>query len=386
MIERGRADEIHLNITNKSDQPVKISEIALASQAFNISRVETGTVLPLPTPGANGIVPATRVGIEKDLGPFQTFVNSLAVTANENAPFSQNKLILTLKYSWQSGEQKFESAQPVTLSIEVRRRFDEEAKGLPVGTAAILYLLLPILPALLTYQLVNARRKHEGWRVPTFGAEHIVPAFFLATLFSLFVIWRTKNHREINYSDYGVLLEVIIGSALVGAAIPTFRWVIDAIRRWIYDFKETDTGKKYLLRALRPRHRKKGFVWAKGKVGSENWEGILFQQLDGAPVLGATLQISKAEAVTDAEWKTIKKTLFGSEQVESDDDKATTKKLLDPKYLRKLVKAKKVKVGGHWKKVKVDSAFRETFVVVDAVKELKLDPATTERALVRAMD
>jgi len=382
VIERGKPARIHLYITNKSDQPVTVTELAVSSSAFNIAIVEFGNPLPTPTPnGANG---ATQTRIDKIAGPFQTLAGSLALTPNGSAPFGQNKLILTLNYSWQSGQQKFESAQPVTVSIEIRRRFEEEAKGLPGGTAAFLYLLLPILPFLFTYQVIDRRRKHEGWNVPTFGSDHIVPAFFLAVLFSLLVIRWTKNHQEIDYSRYEVLLAVIFGSAIAGAIIPSVRWLIDCVRRAIYDFKDADTGDKYLLRALRSRHRRGGFEWAKGTVDTEAWEGILFHQLDGTPVLGATLQIAKVGATTDEDWKKIKIKLFGSQP--TDAQNATQTELLDPKYLRKLVKEKKVSVGGHWNKVKVAAAWRETYVVVNAVKNLKTEPGTSIRALVCAVD
>jgi hypothetical protein len=241
------------------------------------------------------------------------------------------------------------------------------------------------LPALFSYQLLTRRRKHQGWQVPTFGTEHILPAFFLAVLFSLIILWRTQEHQEIDYSNYTVFLTVIFLSAIAGALIPTVRWIIDSIRRWIYDFKDKDCGEKYLLRALRGRHSKGGFAWAKGKVNEERWEGILFHQLDGSPVLGAILQISKTSKINAAQWTDIKNELFGKGWVDKDDEVAKQKELLNPKHLRKLVKAKKVKVGGSANKVQVGSRYLEDPVVVNAVKNLKVD-TTEHRALVRAVD
>lgn len=384
IVEKGKPVDVHLNFTNKSEQYLTISEVTLSSQSFSITSAQSGTASPSPSP--NGALQATSLRLDQVVEPFQTFADSIAITAKESAPFSPSKLILTAKYSWPSGQQRFESAQIATLTIEVRRRFEEEAKGLPGGTAAILYLLLPILPALFTYQLLNRRRKHQGWQVPTFGTEHILPAFFLAVLFSLIIIWRTKAHQEIDYSDYTVLLTVIFLSAIAGASIPTVRWIIDSIRRSIYDFKDTDSGDKYLLRALRGRHSKGGFVWANGKVNTEQWKGILFHQLDGSPVLGAILQISKTNNVTDPQWTAIKKALFGNEPTDQNDEGTKHRELLDPKYLRKLVKEKKVKVGGSAQKVQVGSGYLESFVVVNAVKDLKVDPPTEHRALVRPVD
>jgi len=366
IVEKQKSVDVHLNFTNKSDQRLTISEITLSSQSFSITSAQSGT--------------------PQVVEPFQTFSDSLALTAKESAPFSQNKLILTAKYSWLSGQQKFESAQTAILTIEVRRHFEEEAKGLPGGTAAILYLLLPILPALFSYQLVDRRRKNEGWHVPTFSADHILPAFFFAVLFSLIVIWLTKAHQEIDYSDYKILLLVIILSAIAGALIPSVRWGIESIMRRIYDFKDNESGDIYLLRALRGRHSKGGFVWAKGKVNTEEWQGILFHQLNGSPVLGATLQITKADTVTNNQWKEIKAKLFGRESADQNDESAKHQELLAPKYLRKLVNEKKVKVGGIAQKVQVGSSYMNSFVVVNAVKDLEVDPATEHRALVRAVD
>jgi hypothetical protein len=383
IVEKGKPVHVHLNFTNKSEQRLTISEITLSSQSFSITSAQSGT--PSPSPSPNGALQATSLRLEQVVEPFQTFADSLTMTAKESAPFSQNKLILTAKYSWPSCQQRFESAQIAILTIEVRRRFEEEAKGLPGGTAAILYLLLPILPALFSYQLLNRRRKHQGWQVPTFGTEHILPAFFLAVLFSLIIIWRTKAHQEIDYSNYTVFLTVIFLSAIAGALIPTVRWIIDSIRRSIYDFKDTDCGDKYLLRALRGRHSKGGFIWAKGRVNTEQWEGILFHQLDGSPVLGAILQIAKTDKVSDAEWEKIKEKLFGKEPLDKNDEGVKHTELLDPKYLRKLVKAIKIQVGSA-QKIKVGSGHLEASVVVNAVKDLKVDAPTEHRALVRAAD
>ncbi len=374
VVEKGKPVYVHLNFTNKSEQRLTISEITLSSQSFTITSAQSGALQ------------ATSLRLQQAVKPFQTFADSLTITAKESAPFSQNKLILTAKYLWPSDQPRFESAQTAILTIEVRRRFEEEAKGLPGGTAAILYLLLPILPALFSYQLVNRRRKHEGWQVPTFGTQHILPAFFVAVLFSLIIIWWTKAHQEIDYSDYKVLLLVILVSALAGASIPSVRWGIDSIRRGIYDFKDGELGDKYLLRALRGRHSKGGYVWAKGKVNTEQWEGILFYQLDGSPVLGATLQITKGNNVTNDQWKAIKKRLFGREQADQNDESAKHLELLDPEYLRSLVKAKNVEVGGSALKVKVGTGYLESFVVVNAVKDLKLDLPTEHHALVRPVN
>ena len=384
IVEKGKPVNVQLNFTNKSDQTLTISEITLSSHSFSITSVQRGTSSPSPSP--NGALQATSLRLDEVVEPFRTFADSLTVTPNESAPFSQNKLILTAKYSWPSGQRRFESAQTTILTVEVRRRFEEEAKGLPGGTAAILYLLLPILPALFSYQLLNQRRKGEGWQVPKFGSEHILPAFFLAVLFSLIIIWRTKSHQEIDYSDYKVLLTVIFLSAIVGAAIPTVRWIIDSIRRSIYDFKDSDVGETYLIRALRGRHSKGGFVWAKGKINTEQWEGMLFHQLDGSPVLGAILQITKADDVTDDQWTTYKTTLFGKEQTSQTGASAKHQALLDTKYLRQLVKEKKVKIGTSAQKVQVGSDYFENVVIVNAVKDLKLDGPTEHRALVRPVD
>jgi hypothetical protein len=384
IVEKGKPVNVHLNFTNKSEVRLILSEITLTSQAFSITSAPIGTPSPATLP--NGTLQATSLHLNQVVEPFQTFAGSLAITAKESAPFSLNKLILTAKYSWPSGQQKFESAQTAPLTIEVRRRFEEEAKGLPGGTAAILYLLLPILPALFTYQLINRRRLGQGWTVPTFSTEHILPAFFLAVLFSLIIIWRTRAHQEIDYSNYRVLLTVILVSALAGALFPAVRWLIDIIRRAIYDFKDKDKDRedKYLLKALRRRHSKDGFVWAKGKVNEEGWEGILFHQLDGSPVLGATLQIAKTANVSDDEWEKIKEKLFG--KVPDKEDPAFKHlELLDPKYLRKLVKAKKIRLGSE-EKVQVGASYVEAFVVVNAVKDLKVDAPTEHRGLVCPSD
>ena len=100
-------------------------------------------------------------------------------------------------------------------------------KVFPGGTAAFLYFLLPIIPALLSYQLVERYRKGEGWHMPAFSSEQIVPAFFLAVVLSFLIVAVAKSKGGINYSNPVVFASVLGISLVVGAIIPFIRLLGD---------------------------------------------------------------------------------------------------------------------------------------------------------------
>lgn len=348
LVERGQQTPVFLLISNRSDKSVTVSTVVLSSSSFT----------------------ADPLVINTDLPAFRSLQKELVIRARDNSAFGASKSVLSLEYSWDLAGASASSIQRASLSMGVRRRFDEEAKGLPGGTAAFLYLLLPILPGLLSYQLINRRRLNEGWNMPTLGSDQIVPAFFMAVVFSFLVLLIARSDYEINYSEPAVFTVILILSAAAGAAIPAVRWLIDAIRWRVSGFSETDDGKTYLLKALRQRRGTEKFTWTAGKVGGETWQGIRLKQPDGTLVLGATLQIARTEKLSAEEWNKTKAKIFRKD------------KGLDRVYLWQMLKAGMIDVG-KMDKVKAGSAFRDEFVVVAAVRGFQDSGAVEEKDLLR---
>lgn len=214
------------------------------------------------------------------LAPFGTFVGAFELVPPPRLAYGKHDVVVTVRYQWSDTKTTYTSAQPVTVSVELKRLFDEEAKGLPGGTAALFYLLLPVLPALFAYQLVDRARRGDGLRVPVFDKDYVLPAFAVGLAVNYFL--------GAQYSRTKVLLY----AAVIGAAWPALHWGWEAYRRWRWGFKTTDDCPTYLQKALlsyRPYH---GDLWVTAKAGNEIWSGALLQQPDGKPVLGARLTIT----------------------------------------------------------------------------------------------
>jgi hypothetical protein len=349
VVERGQQTPVYLLISNKSEKSVRVSQVVLLSNSFT----------------ANPLV------INTDLQGFRSLEKELVITAENHSAFNASKSILSLEYSWNLDTTPVPSIQTATLSMEVRRRFDEEAKGLPGGSGAFLYLLLPILPALLTYQLINRRRLNEGWNMPTLGADQLVPAFFLAVVFSVIALVIARRYGEINYSRPSVFVLVLFLSAVAGGLIPASRWMIESIRWRVSGFNETDDGPTYLKKALRQRQAGRKFIWTTGNVGDVEWKGIRLKQPNGNVVLGATLQVAATDKLTAEQWNEAKAKMF------------TRDKGLDIGYLHEMLKTEMIDVA-KMGRVTAGGKPQDAFVVVDAVKGFQDSRQGTETDLVRA--
>ena len=279
-VGRGEPLTLYLYFTNKSNTTLTLTAITLSDQAFRrdeqAEQAQQAKPITVPTP----------------LAPFSSVETRMVIKARDEAKYAQYKFPLYVDYIWEADGKSYASKQSATVTVELRRRFDEEAKGFPGGTAAFLYLLLPIVPALLSYQIVNALRKGEGFKAPTFGSEHIAPAFMLAVLISLFVLVGAKDDPGFDYSDPSVFLTVLIASAAAGAIVPALRWLWGVIKKKARGFKWDDSPQAYLKKALRQLDPGEQFRWVQGKAGGELWEGLLLKQPDGTNVVGIQLQVS----------------------------------------------------------------------------------------------
>jgi hypothetical protein len=230
-----------------------------------------------------------------------------------DAAFGSHKLAVIVEYFWSGPTGAGRSAQTATVVLQVKRRFEEEAKGLPGGTAAFLYLFLPIVPAFLAFDVVDRLRKGEALRIPTFGTEQIVPAFMLSLLLSIGFTTAASLNIELAYSSPTLFLGVLGLSAILGAAVPGGLLFRDTWIRWRWAFKKDDSLAEYLRKALLKPNRQSSYVWVEGTVGAETWQGVKLQQPDGAVVLGAQLQASPAKADENARkgvWTTLTTSVF----------------------------------------------------------------------------
>ena len=299
ILNRTEQAEVSVLISNKSDKPVQVLDVSLAGKN---------------TTGQDAHFTG-NLAINSELKPFTSESRNLTITATEKAPFTQTKLLLLLRYSWNAGNERVTSMQTATVPITVQRPFEEEAKGFPGGTAAFLYFLLPVIPALLSYQLIERYRKGEGWSLPTFNAEHIVPAFFLSIILSFVILYVARTKNGFDYSSPRLFALVLAVSAGAGAVVPFVRLLHD---RWLsrtWGFKDNEGEAEYLRKALLSPWSPAEFSWATGKVGKITWQGILLEQPGGAKVLGAAVQITRSETVDDAFWENAQKELFDGEVI-----------------------------------------------------------------------
>ncbi len=299
LVNRNEQVEVSVVMSNKSDKAVQLLDISVAGK--NTSGQDE------PFTG--------HIAINSELKPFTSDSRNFPITATNSAPFKQHKLVLLLRYSWNAGIQPVTSMQTATIPLTLQRPFEDEAKGFPGGTAAFLYFLLPIIPALLSYQLVERYRKGEGWRMPTFSSDQIVPAFFLAVILSFVIVAVGKSKGGINYSNWVVFASVIGISLAVGATIPFVRLLGDIYQNRTWGFKDNDLGPAYLRKVLLSPWTPSKFEWVTGKIGRVTWQGILLEQPSGAKVLGATVQITRGQGMTEAVWNTTKEELFAGAEI-----------------------------------------------------------------------
>lgn len=275
-VGRGESITVFLFISNKSDT-------ALSKFKLNIPD-KTCEVTTLPS------FPPTLL-------PFESINAEVILKMSNDVPFEQHKIPFMLQYAWDLGKGKEAvSAKSTTVTIKVIRRFEEEAKGFPGGTAAFLYLLLPIIPAILSYQFFENLRAGKGLQAPAFKTEHVVPAFFAAVVLSFLMILAFNQDKGLNYSDPRVFIGMLLASLAAGILVPGLRWLYGGFQMWRWGFNNKDSLDSYLEKALLAPASPREFQWCKGTVNTEIWEGVLLKQPDGKFVLGARLQVIPAGA------------------------------------------------------------------------------------------
>lgn len=299
VVKRNEPVEVSVLISNKSDKLVQVLDISLAGK----------------NPAGQDAPFTGNLAINSELKPFTSESRNLTITPTNHAPFTQSKLLLMLRYSWNAGKEPVISTQSATITTTVQRPFEEEAKGFPGGTAAFLYFLLPVIPALLSYQVVERYRKGEGLSLPTFKTEQIVPAFFLSVILSFVILSVARSKGGIDYSNPLNFILVLAASAIAGAFWPFVRLLRDSWLSRTWGFKDNESESSYLRKALLSPWSPAEFSWATGEVGKVIWQGILLEQPGGAKVLGAAVQITRSDTVDDAFWENAQQELFDGEAI-----------------------------------------------------------------------
>jgi hypothetical protein len=182
--------------------------------------------------------------------PYGTFLGHLTLQPQGGLAYGHHDFLLAVEYRWKAGAAELISTRTAAVPVEVKRPFEEEAKGLPGGTAALFWLLLPVFPAFFTYELVDRWRRGEGFQVPTFGSEYLLPAFFIGLAVSSFGL----GSRAI----------ILVAAAAAGALWPALRWGWDTWQRRRWAFREDDTDSEYLRKALLSPRAQRRFWQATG--------------------------------------------------------------------------------------------------------------------------
>lgn len=335
----GPDDEIRLSVfvANKSSKPITRLKLNFSDRNFKLDEVK------LPEP----------------LRPFGSLRQTASMKSIDTPYSGAHKLLFSLEYAWNANGTEFVSAQPATITVSIVRRFEEEAKGFPGGTAAFLYLLLPIIPAILSYQLFEGRRKGEDWKLPSFRAEYVVPAFLMAVIVNLCILLLFRYNTSLGYSDPLVFMMVLFISAAAGAALPLYRKRNDLKFRKLWEFTRNETLETYLRKALLKPGAPTKFELAKGTVDEDEWEGLVLTQPNGSTVLGAVLQVSYLHQATEKEWNDLTQKLVNEAGV-----------VLNGEELVSLVEAKKL-VLSFDTRIRHAGRGLDKVVIIDEVKNWK---------------
>jgi hypothetical protein len=264
-IERNEVITLILFVTNKSSVPLVLGTVKVLSEAA----AEESRDFSLPI----------------QVAPFSTAQGKISLSSTSDAKFGVHKLVVSADYFWRTGKDDVVSTETITVPLEITRKFEEEAKGFPGGTAAFLYLLLPVIPAFLSFQIFEQWRNGEKLKLPEFETKHIVPFFLAAIVVSFLMVIGSSNEAGINYSDPTVFIEVLFISLLIGAAASLLKWAGQSVQMKRWEFSQDDDGATYLRKALRGPRAPKHFEWVTGTVKGETWKGFLLQQPNGDSVL-----------------------------------------------------------------------------------------------------
>ncbi len=275
-VNRGSSMSVALQISNRSAVSLDDLRVAVLPEDSDFS------------------VKGSQVKNILKLAPVAAFGNEskkLDLLVSEHAEFQSHHLLLVLQYTWGDGINRYPSAQTATLNLQVSRQFEEETKGLPGGTSALLYLILPIITVFLAYQVIDALLKGDGWKIPEFKPAYVFPAFLMAIILNFLLLIEVKQDQSIIYASPKRFASVLFILTVIGSTIPTARWAIRTLRWRMRAFRVSDTTDQYLRKVLEYCSEDE-FEWVSMRHGGETWEGVLLNQPEEKFALGAVLQLS----------------------------------------------------------------------------------------------
>jgi hypothetical protein len=225
-----------------------------------------------------------------DIAPFGSAYKTVIVKPGNTTSFMLYKLIAEIQYSWKSRNGEFVSAKVGSISIKIKRKYEDEMGGLLTGGAAALYFILPIYPAVAAFKLLEQKRKGEKLTAPVLGINNVIPGIIGAVLANLVVgVWLTKMQADI--LNIGTFVEVVVFSLVAGAIIPLTLWSIDEIRWKKWGFFEHDKEADILRKAILGPFASKTneYEWVTlTKNNGESWTGLLLSKRKNTYVLSAT--------------------------------------------------------------------------------------------------
>jgi hypothetical protein len=266
--ESGRPVTVFVVFSNQSSLTLSRLALSIRSDAFK-------PPAPLRTTAA---------------GPFATVSEELTLTPVDGARFGGHAVMFTVDYQWQDGKESRTSAAVATVPLEIKYPFEDEAKGLPGGTAPLLWLLLPVIPAFLSFKFVEQLRAGKALEVPAFGAVDIPFAFFIAITVGALRLFAPFSASTSSPSTAVFMLVAV--SAAAGALVPAGRWGVASFQTWRWRFRPDDPADVYLRRVFFGPSSQSGLRWVTGTAGTRQYAGLWLRQPDGSPALGARLQVS----------------------------------------------------------------------------------------------
>jgi hypothetical protein len=192
-LERNEDGVLFVVLRNESTVTLSNVDVSVSAEGFDVKDKPPAMTLPA----------------------FEGISVPLAIRA-KSAAFGQHTLLVSVSYAWSDAEGEYNSLETSTVSVKVKRKFEDELGGLLGGGAAALYLLLPMYPAVAAYQLVDQRRrKGEGLKVPVIKTEYLVPAALVSVFVNLIVRFAFGVDYTENLLDFRNFFLVILLSAVV---------------------------------------------------------------------------------------------------------------------------------------------------------------------------
>ena len=288
-IERDEQVTLFVSILNKSSLAIEDLQVSTQSQAFS-------EVSPWN--------PGEATGATDRLAAFQGTTGSVVIEPNSTASYADHAVLVVAKYRWNVAGTELGSEVVGSVNLRIRREFEDELGGVLGGIgAAALYLLLPIYPAFVAYEIADGLRRGEGFRLPTFKPQESLPAAIAAIGVSIVIrLLYGSDVTDAFLNPYGFIPLLAI-SALFGLAIPTFRF----LRSWhaenpwrrsnitLSGTADQQAYLDYLRLVLSPRNAPLEYQWVKVKHLGQDWGGLLLHRSPDRVALGAQLNASFTE-------------------------------------------------------------------------------------------